>query len=197
VEIAERLKSAELVNLIQSVYARLVREWRDSSPDIDDGIELLRALDGAAIVECRKLKTMQSHVQAAILGEASKGCRANQLRELIGVIDTTDKQRPEVIAVRSIFKQYEQRNFSDDLFECRSPEQFDGLLEDLQLFRNELSVDVATLLEKTEEARMEFVGNEEAYADDNMDHWRERSRLERNDDRAISEMFGSLKDDRD
>jgi len=45
-----------------------------------------------------------------------------------------------VPALRPGFAKFLGAGFGDDLLECRSVEQFDELLEDLELFREELGV---------------------------------------------------------
>lgn len=87
--------------------------------------------------------------------------------------------------------------FDRELSECRSREQFDGLVEDLELFRDQLGVEVSALIERVEEAKAEFEENEDAYADHMEDEWKERGRQERATERGVSEMFGSLVGDRE
>jgi hypothetical protein len=118
------------------------------------------------------------------------------LRELLSVLDTSERAAPAVMAARASFTFFEQHHFAAELRECRSREQFDGLVDDLELFRHELGVDVERLIERVEEAKAEFEEREDAYADHMEDEWRERHLLERDADRSVSEMFLSLRGDR-
>jgi hypothetical protein len=86
--------------------------------------------------------------------------------------------------------------FDQELGECRSREQFDGLVADLELFRDHLGVEVSALIQRVEEAKAEFDENEDAYADHMEDQWKDRWRQERATERSVSEMFGSLTGDR-
>ena len=86
--------------------------------------------------------------------------------------------------------------FQDELRECRSREQFDSLTEDLELFRDQLGVSVSSLLAKIEIKMNEFEENADAYADHMQDEYKERWRDERASERDITEMFGSLRGDR-
>ena len=70
------------------------------------------------------------------------------------------------------------------------------LAEDLELFRDELGVDVSALLTRVEEAKGEFEEHEDAYADHMQDEYKERWRDERASERSVSDMFGSLRGDR-
>ena len=98
--------------------------------------------------------------------------------------------------VRLAFDGYRRSFFEDEVRECRSREEIAGLIEDVEFFRDELSVDVAPLLEKLEEVLAEYEENEEARADHMQDEWKERRYHERASDQSVSDMFGSLRGDR-
>jgi hypothetical protein len=197
VEMAERLNSIEFAALVTPTMARLAEEWRSGQININDGVELLRALDVARSLPAAEVEDVREQVQDAILSEARTGCRAEELRELLSVLDTSDLAAPTVLAAQASFAHFEQHHFGEELRECRSREQFDGLIEDLELFRDELGVNVERLIERVEEAKAEFEEHEDAYADHMEDEWRERYRFERDADRSISELFSSLRGDRD
>lgn len=80
--------------------------------------------------------------------------------------------------------------------ECRSLDQFNSLIEDLELFREELAVNVDRLLEQVLQAKDEFEAHEDGHADHMGDEWKERWRDERDRDRDVSNIFGSLRDNR-
>jgi hypothetical protein len=119
------------------------------------------------------------------------------LRELLGVLDISKPTAPAVTAALASFAGFERHHFPEELRECRSSEQFDGLIEDLELFRNELGVDVKRLIERVEEAKAEFEDHESERADHMYEEWKERQYLERDTERSVSEMFSSLWGDRD
>lgn len=192
VEMAERLASAELAALVAPMMARLEGEWIEDGTNINDGVELLRALDAARFLSANDAANVRKEVQDAILNEARSGCRAYELRELLSVLDNT----AAVTAARAGFVHFEQHHFSEELRECRSGEQFDDLIEDLKLFRNELGVDVERLIKRVEEAKAEFDAHEDEYTDHMLDEWKERHYFERDAERSISELFLSLRGDR-
>lgn len=194
VGMAHRLASSDLAALITPLFARLGKEWETESLDINDTVELLRALDGTSSVATDELGTITSFIETALLREAIKGCRSDELRELIGVIDTSNGENHAVMAARSAFESYQRSLFERDLLECRSREQFNGLIEDLELFRDELGVNVAHLLERAEEVIADFEDYEEQRADHLYDEWKERSYDERDNERSVTDMFGSMRD---
>lgn len=197
IEMADRLSSPAFGRLIGPLFARLQKEWESERLEINDTVEVLRTLDGTRLVESDDLVCMRASIEDALLEEASRGCRSDELRELIGVIDTSaGLYDPAVTAARSAFDHYCRSRFADELRECQSADQFDGLVDDLELFRNELGVEVDALIERVGEAKAEFEEHQEAYADHMEDEWKERWRAERDSDRSVSEMFGSLNGDR-
>jgi len=179
IDMADRLSCEAISSLVLSLYARLQHEWETERPHINDGVDVLRALDGTRSVASDDLERMKVAIEQALLKEASTGCQSDELRELICVIDTSDPDDPAVSAARSAFNHYRRSIFDQELSECRSLEQFDGLVEDLELFRDHLRVEVSALIQRVEESKAEFEENESAYADHMEDEWKERWRQDR------------------
>jgi hypothetical protein len=194
VSMAQSLSRSAITKIVGAVFERLKGELETESIAIVDAVDLLRSLESATNVP--DAQKMIAIVRKKLLAEAADGCRVDELREVISVINTTDPSSEEVAAARVAFSMYSALHFNDDLRECRSGEQFDSLIEDLQLFREELGADVDGMIERVEEAKSEYEEHQEAYADHMQDEWKERSRDERAGDRAVSDMFGSLKNDR-
>lgn len=198
IDMADRLALPEIGSLITTLFARLQQEWATERPEINDAVEALRALAVTCSVDPVALKAMKEAIKAALVEDVQSGCRSDELRELIGVIDTAEADSATVLsATRAAFDAYRQSMFRDELRDCRSREQFDGLTEDLELFRDQLGVDVSLLLMDVEEAKAEFEEREEARADHMQDEYKERWRDERASERSVSDMFGSLRADRE
>ncbi len=198
VDMADRLASSAIASLIPLLFTRLRLEWVVERPDINDAANALRALDGTRSVEPLALEAMTRAIKAALVEDVQSGCRSDELRELIGVIDTSEADADEALSpARMAFQAYCQTMFQGELRECRAREQFDALSEDLELFHEQLGVDVSSLLTEVEEAKSEFEEHEEAYADHMQDEYKERWRDERASERSVSDMFSSLHSDRD
>jgi len=195
VQMAERLASAELAAFVATMMARLEEEWIEDGTNINDALELLRALEANRFLPANDARNARKEVRDAILNQARNGCHVDELREVLNVLDASAD--PEVKgAAQASFIRFEQHYFNDELRECRSQEQFDGLVEDLELFRDELGVNVVQLIERVEQARTEFMVREDDYSDHMQDEWKQRNYSERDADRSISDMFLSLRDDR-
>jgi Restriction endonuclease len=196
VEMDDWLASRELAALVEPMMARLVQEWQDDQANIIDRVALLRALEDTSSLSLIDVAEVRSEVQNAILDEARNGCRADELYELLSVFDTSLGADPaKLAALTESFTRFEQGHFREELRQCRSTEQFDGLIETLQLFHSELGVDVKRLVEQVEEARADFEDHQSEQADHMYDEWKERGYLERDSERRLSEMFSSLRDD--
>lgn len=160
-DVANRLASPSIASLIAPLFARLQQEWITERPDINGGVDCLRALEGTCSVDPVAVAAMTTAIKAALLEDVQDGCGSDELRELIGVIDTSEEDTDSALsAARAAFDAYCGGTFQDELRECRSRGQFDGLVEDLELFRNHLGVDVSSLLTKVEEAKAEFEEHE-------------------------------------
>lgn len=195
VEMARRLEAPAIAALIEPAYARLTEEWTSERPQINDAVELIRAADEAALSSTIEMGMVRKAVLAATLEEARTGCRSDELREILSVVDIEEAENDVAIA-QECFVTYQHKYFAEDLHECRSSEQYSGLIEDLELFRDELGVDVDEMIEQVEQANAEFESREDYYADRMQDEWKERYSDERWGDRSIADMFGSLRGDR-
>lgn len=194
VEIYERTAAAPFGAVISPLFGKLLDSWISSAPDINDGVELAKVIESAKRVPAAE--SMLTTIRSSLIVEAQGGCRADELRELITVIDTSSEVTSDAIAARIAFEKFRDNHFDNDLRECRSGSEYDGLIEDLEWFRDQLKVDVESMIELVEESKFEHSENEDRYADSMHDEWKERGYEERATDRGISDMFGSLKGSR-
>ena len=93
VGIADRLACQELAALSKPLFVRLSQEWASERPDIEDGVELLRRLDGFLGIGAADVADMVTFIKASLLAEARAGCRSDELGQLVGVIDIDDPCR--------------------------------------------------------------------------------------------------------
>jgi hypothetical protein len=197
IDMADRMLSSRFPDLIEPLFKRLLEEWRSESPQINDAVDVLRALDRTRSMTEDEAAKRKEVIQSALFAEIRSGCRSDELREIISVLDTSGgADDPVIAATRTAFEEYRRLHFADELRECRSRGQFDGLIEDLEFFKDELGVDVDSLLEDVEVMKAEYEDHENASADHMQDEWKERWRDERDSERSVSDMFGSLRSDR-
>ena len=198
IDMADRMPGSQLSHLIEPLFDRLIKEWRLERLEIDDAVDVLRALEGTCSMTADEAVRRKEVVRSALLVDIQRGCRSDELREVASVLGLSgEEQGPWVSAARIAFDEYRRSNFHEDLRECQSRDQFDGLIEDLELFAYKIGVDVDPLLEDIREAKDGFIEDEENLADYMQDEWKEQWREERASERSVSDMFSSLRDDRD
>uniref|UniRef100_I2PX29 Restriction endonuclease type IV Mrr domain-containing protein n=1 Tax=Desulfovibrio sp. U5L TaxID=596152 RepID=I2PX29_9BACT len=195
VDVADRLSSPAVAELIAPLFTRLQQEWESERPDINDSVELLRMLDATRSTVPANLECMKGIIQSTLINEIQTGCNSDELRELLWVIDISC-DNATMGALQAAFGSYRQSMFRNEVHECNSPEQFDGLMDDIEFFGSQLGVDVKSLLEQVAEAKAEFEENEEERAEQMQDELSEHWRGERASEQSVSAMFGSLRGDR-
>lgn len=196
IEMADRMPGGQFPTLIDPLFERLLEEWSVESAEIIDGVSIIRALDRTGVVN--DVEKRRKLVRSALLEAIELGCRSDELREVIYALDISqDKDDAAAKSARTAFEEYTEQHFGDELSDCRSDAQFDGLVEDLQFFCRRLGVVVDRLIERVEEDRVEWHESDDEYADHMHDEWRENRREEEASVRSVSEMFGSLRGDRD
>lgn len=196
-DMADRLGSPAIAELIAPLFIRLRQKWEIERPAITDSVELLKIINDTQSFASVDRERMKGIIRSTLINEIRTGCSSDELRDLISVIDLSGDNEPSSIeAMRTAFNSYRQSIFRDEVHECNSPEQFDALMENLELFGDQLGVDVQSLLMQAAEAKAEFEENEEERAEQMQDEWNERWRDERASEQSVSDMFGSLRGDR-
>ena len=91
---------------------------------------------------------------------------------------------------------YRRNEFKDELRECRSKDDLEGLFESLETVGTSLGVNIARERSMVEEALAELEENQAAYEDRMADQWKENRYHEQESDVELRDLFGSLMDDR-
>lgn len=197
VRIADHFRHPRFLALIPRLFDRLTEEWQTEPAHISDGIEILRAHNNIQWPSIDDMSEVFGKCRDALIAEAEKGCSSDELRELISALYSDELAEDHVLAaLRRGFDVYRRDYFDEELRDCRSSPQFDGLLDDLASFQSTLNVDTSPERESTLEAIAEFEEREAAYADYMQDEVKERDYQERADEAKVRDMFGSLNSDR-
>lgn len=196
--IAQHLQNPALLPVIDALVARLITVWEEDNVDIVATAEALRVLKAATWAPLKAKMSITLPFLHAMAAEANRGCRASELRELIETVEfKTAAQAAVVTAVLAAGQNYLAQCFSEDLNDCRAREAFDGLSDDLEFFGRVLGVKTDYELVRVAEALAEFEDHEEASADHMYDQWKEDRYEQRAEERDVSDLFDSLRDDRD
>jgi hypothetical protein len=196
-DMADLMPSGRFSELVVTLFNRLQQEWKRERVVINDAVDALRVMHRAHPDPTEEVLKRTEILRSALLTEIKDGCRSDELREVIFVLGTSGQEDDVVLnTARVAFEKYLQNHFSDEIRECQSRDQFDGLIGDLIFFKDELGVNVAVLIERVEQAKAEFENEEDAYDDHIQDELKDLWRAERASERTVSEMFDSLRDDR-
>lgn len=185
-----------LADLVKPTFERMRTEWMTEPVALADAAEALKALDASAALPEAELAEMHADLRAAALEEARTGARPDEIRELIHTLDVEDDPDNQArTALASGFEVYRRRWFPDDLRERNSMQDYEQLIDDLNLFHRVLGVDVGAPLDAAETAKNDFEEREDAYADHHEDAWKEQRYEERANDQDVRDMFGTLRED--
>ena len=110
--------------------------------------------------------------------------------------DAATPDHPLKATLKKAFEGFVSDYLSDEIRNCQSGQDFDGLIDHLEYFGRTFEVDVDYDVSRVREAQDEYVEYEEQRADQQMDEYRENKHMERASDDSIREMFGSLRSER-
>jgi Restriction endonuclease len=192
-DIAETLKFVALRSIASEAVDQLVRSWETEQIDITEGLALLVKIEACKFVFSTRADELRKQILDVLALEASGGCRSDELRELLGVIepaDTTD-ELTELLQIAA--RVYQGRYFSEELRECKSESDFDGLEEDLATIAERTFVNLEGPLHAIHEKKAAFEDYQNSQADQQYDEWKDRRHELRAGERALDDMFDSLR----
>lgn len=193
IQMANAMPGGPIEDFLGRLYARVSEEHRQSGPILTDVAEVLRAVDLCKNLSRATLDQISDELTAAALAESKSTCSGGELAELVGVLDTEgDSDSPIMRGLWAAFEAYENKSFYDELSDCRSTEEFDRMLEDLDLFQRYIGVDVDGLVRSVKDAQDEWENENYSTRDDDEGRYSQQS-----DgpyiDREVVEMFNTLR----
>jgi hypothetical protein len=192
-DIADTLEFTSLRPVVKAALEMLLQNAETEPIDITEGVALLRKIEASTFVFSPPTDEIRKQILDALALEASGGCRSDELRELLSVIepeDTTD-ELDELLQIAA--RVYRGRNFSEELRECRSEMDFDALEEDLATIAKCTHVNLEGPLHAILEMKAEFEERQSAHEDHQYDEWKDRQYELRAGERALDDMFDSLR----
>ena len=160
---------------------------------LTDIAEVLRAVDQCKNLSHATLDQIAGELTNAALEDAKTHCTGGELAELVGALDTEgDAESPIMQGLRLAFEAYENKSFHDELSDCRSTEEFDRMLEDLDLFQTYIGTDVDELVKRVKEAQDEWESEHYTERDDDEGRYSGRSEGPYID-HEVAEMFNTLR----
>ncbi|QRM40482.1 hypothetical protein F3X89_21920 [Rhizobium rhizogenes] len=193
IEMANAMPGGPIEEFLGRLYARVNEEHQQSGPILTDVAEVLRAIDQCNNLPRATLNQISDELTTAALEDAKTNCSGGELAELVGALDTDgDQDSPIIQGLRAAFEAYENKSFYDELSDCRSTEEFDRMLEDLDLFQKYVGVDVDGLVRSVKEAQEEWESENYSSRDADKGHYGLRSDRPYIDQEVV-EMFNTLR----
>ncbi|WP_421386604.1 restriction endonuclease [Agrobacterium tumefaciens] len=193
IEMANAMPGGPIEEFLGRLYARVIEEHRQSGPILTDVAEVLRAVDLCKNLPRATLDKISDELTTAALEDAKTSCSGGDLAELVSILDTDgDQDSPIMQGLRAAFKAYENKSFHDEVSDCRSTEEFDRMLEDLDLFQKYVGVNVDGLVRSVKEAQEEWESENYSSRDGDEGHYSRRSDGSYIDQEVV-EMFNTLR----
>ncbi len=186
------LKAAEYRELVEPMADTLLAEPLDEGADINALVEVIMMIE---VNEQTEHQALAVELRCRVFDIVKNGCRSDELREATRLLEKPPVES-ELDALKAGFRAYREDYFYDERTNCRSRDEFDGLVSDIDHIGKTLGVNTELLIGDVEDARQEFEENEEQYADAHYDEYKEQWRADRHENESIAEMFQSLKTDR-
>ena len=196
IEMADTLRSQELVDQINAVIERIRDERETTHCDISDTVSVVRTFQRTTWSALKRFGTFFESCVPDMIESAAQSCRSDELREILVLFEPDDNSpHPLKSTMQEAYEKYVENYLSDEISNCQSETDYQTLIDDLEYFGRVLNVDVDYHVASVREQLEEFTIYEEQRADHMMDEYKERSRFERATDNSIREMFGSLRSD--
>ncbi|MFC6306820.1 hypothetical protein E2553_24960 [Paraburkholderia dipogonis] len=193
IELAERHRSAALTDLVTSAIEDLLVSWQSESARISDGVALLAKIGGSPLVLKPSNEEVRMRIARALVMEASTGCRSDELRELLYVLESDDLDDEMKGCLHTAAEVYRAEFFGRELSECKSESEYESLGEDLLTIGERTDFDLDQPVQLVTEAKAKFEERQEAYADEKYEEWKELRQEMREGDRGLDDLFDSLR----
>jgi len=193
IPLANGIRTPEMLHLVKDLISSLQAEWLERAPIINDGAEVLQALRGSSW-QMLENPSFEAEVERRLLQEAELGCRSDELREIIRVVDLEGPENAAILArLQRAFRGFGE-TIETEVRNCNDSDDLQSLEEDLELFARTLGVEVGNMLDRVREAysRYEERGERRGSQVNNIDSYT----LSPASEEGIRDMFASLRSDR-
>lgn len=192
VSLAQQTCSPEYERLVEPMAEAVLSESLDEGSDINGLVDVIVKMETH---DSEQYLPLREKLRARVFETVKKGCRSDELREATRLLEDPPA-KAEIQSLKSGFEAYRADYFYDERMSCRSRDDFDGLVSDLNGIGKILGISTEFMIGDVEEARQAFEEQQEQYADANYDQYKEQWREERHESESIADMFQSLKSDR-
>lgn len=193
IQAAEQLNSSMLLCDSLSALNVLIDSWGVEVVYIGEGIELLKKIEDSIFDILSKDESLRSRIVSALVKEASSGCSADELKDLVCVIDPKGGDEDIQTDLYAAVEFFQENYLSEELYECRSISAFEDLNETLSIIASQTGIDFDDSIKFLFEKMGEFEAEHAVHSDDMYESWRDHRIEMRDGDNEIHNMFDSLR----
>ncbi|WP_404937086.1 restriction endonuclease [Pseudomonas sp. JDS08PS003] len=194
IDAAEKLQSNELLQASIAAINAILGAWESEVANIEGGLSLLEKIKNSNIELLLQDKSLHSRIICALAEEASTGCSAQELKDLLiaaklYILD--DKLSDDLHTAVSFFQ---ENSLSDEIHECRSVSEFETLDETLRTIADMTQFDFGSDIEWVRERMSEFENEQSINTDHMYEEWKDLRHERSNNDNEIHDIFDSLRE---
>ena len=193
-DMSKTLKSDNWRDVTIAVFDRLMVEWKTERPQINDAVEANLGFVFHPNFNHDESEGFRQRITDGLLADVIQGCPSDELREILRLFESNELTEPKVKYAFMIgFQRYCSDYYKDEIRQLQSEDEYDGLIEDLEGFAQDLGVNVKAMIEEVTDEKDEFL--EQYDPSDEYDAYKEDRYIERAELGDISNMFGALPSD--
>ena len=190
---AEVLSSTSLAKVAVASMDKLLVDWAESPAEIIDGVELLAKVESSSVQFSAAKPETRKRIIFALGESVREGCTSDEFHGLLKAIRPDDMEPPLQHLLEAAAQNYRESHFRVELGACQSEAEYSTLERDLAAIAEFTGVDFEGPRHAVEQAQAEFIEQQEAYGDQQSDAWKELRHEQASTDRAIDNLFDSLR----
>lgn len=194
IQVAETLPSDQFVQILASAIEALIAGWESELANIKDGVALLAKVETSTLsFQPSKDAVRASIVRALVIASAS-GCGSDELRTLLDAVKPGEIDDALQAYLNIAAGEYRARYFSDELRNCKSESDFDGLEQNLITISDGTKFNFEGPIDSVRTEKSEFEEHQSQYEDHAYEEWKDQRYEIQGGDRALDNLFDSLRD---
>lgn len=195
-QVAEFLDSQRLAAVSIDGVVKLLADWETKHFEITDVVSLLSRVSMSKLKITPSTEEMRKKIIDALATEASTGCRSDELREIMNAVGPGELNAEQIDLLKTAANVYRVQRFSSELWNCEDGSQFDELEEDLTLIAERTGIKFESQLHAVLQEKAELEDRFAEQEDRIYDEMKERRYEHTRDERAIDDLFDSIRSPR-
>jgi hypothetical protein len=193
IKMVSATRSVTMRRLIPPFIDTLIAHWDVERVHIDDAVSIINEIRRRDWSTADISDTTEGLLLHRIVEDARQGCNSNDLRELAALVSNDSSEDYFESRLHDAYENYVADYFINELRECKSESDFEGLIDELELIGDYIKANVSIQVTKVRAEAEEYQEHRDSYEDNMHDEWKDQWRHQRSDESSVRNMFGSLK----